>query len=168
MQSLFLENQKRQNFEKLTWLCIIRMRREGEVTSLGNQANETVDQWIRLQPSNFDIVLSLLFSDHLTFLETLYFHIAFLSEPNSLLLNKSLEAKEKLQLPTQKYIRCAFLDILFPSYPSQIQEYTCCLCLISVRQFTIALDNHFLQAQSHIWEIPTLCLWSTCEKIQIS
>lgn len=58
----------KQNFDKLTLLHIIRMRREGEVTPLGNQANETIDQWIRLQPSNFDIVLALLFSDHLTFL----------------------------------------------------------------------------------------------------
>lgn len=100
------------------------MDEEGEVTSLGKQANEAVDQWIRLQPSSFDIVLSLLFSDHLTFLETLYFHIPFLSEPNRLLLNKSLEAKEKLQLPTQKHFRCAFLDILFPSYSPQRHEYT--------------------------------------------
>lgn len=67
----------RQNFDKLTRLHIIRMRSEGEATTLGNQANETVDQWIRLQPSNSDIILSLLFSDHLTFLETLYFHIPF-------------------------------------------------------------------------------------------
>jgi len=102
------------------------MRREGEVTPLGIQANEN-DQWIHLQPSNFDIVLSLLFSDHLTLLETLYFHIPFLSESNSLLWNKSLEAEEKLQLLTQGCSRYVFIAILFPTYPPQTHEHTCCL-----------------------------------------
>lgn len=126
MQSLFLENQTRQNFDKLTWLCIISMRRKGEVTPLGNHANEAVDQWIRLQPSNFDIILSLLFSNHLTFLETRYLHIPLSSEPDTLLLNRPLEAKEKRQLPRQKRARCAFLAMLVPSRPSQVHEHTCC------------------------------------------
>lgn len=104
------------------------MRRKGEVTPLGNHANEGVDQWILLQTSNCDIKLSSLFSNHPTFLETRSFHIPLLSEPNTLLLNTPLEANGKLQPPTQTHIGYAASSLPIsgtqtPVLPVEVAHY---------------------------------------------